>query len=282
MAFANKSAVGTIQLARTHASKPVMAKQNVVLVSGLARFIAAILGAANSVMNLVHHALSKSACGSEHMLSTVVDFLEMKEYKEVDVDEAPCIFPDCGHFFTVESMDGQMSMRDHYELDENDIPTGIKTAADPFSMDEVKTCSVCRSSLRNIARYGRIVRRAMLDEATKKFISWSAIRHIELADRLMTEQQRLEQSEEKEQDVGRSGRLSLTGDAVTQIKNLRKWVGQKRYNGLVQVYTDISRFVDQVSVQAQPFHKVFEFVRHAKRQNRTGGSFDYDRDIIQL
>lgn len=222
------------------------------------------------------------ACGSEDILSTVVDFLEMKEYKEVDVDEAPCIFPDCGHFFTVESMDGQMSMREHYELDENDIPTGIKTAADSFSMDEIKTCSVCRSSLRNIARYGRIVRRAMLDQATKKFISWSAIRHLQLADHLMTEQQKLDQSEETQQDVSRPGRLTLTGDVVTQINNLRKWVGHKRYNGLAQVYTDISRFVDQVSVQAQPFHRVFEFVRHAKRQNRTENSFDYEGHIIQL
>ncbi|KAI3401213.1 hypothetical protein diail_11919 [Diaporthe ilicicola] len=204
------------------------------------------------------------------------------EYKEVDVDEAPCIFPDCGHFFTVESMDGQMSMREHYEMDENEMPTAIKNSADPFSMDEVKACSVCRSSLRNIARYGRIVRRAMLDEATKKFISWSAIRHLELAERLMTEQQKLEQNSDKEQDVGRPGRLDLIGDASTQIRNLGIWVGQKRYKGLAQTYVEISKFVEQVSVESQPFHRVFEFVRHAKRQNKTGAAFDYDQDIIQL
>lgn len=221
-------------------------------------------------------------CGSEDVLTTIVDLLEMKEYREITIDETPCIFPDCGHFFTMESMDGQMSMREHYELDGNGIPTGIMDAAKPFSMDEVKACSVCRGSLRNISRYGRIVRRAMLDEATKKFISWSAHRHLELADYLIKEQQKLEDSADQVKDVGRSGRLAISGNLFTQIRSLRKWVGQKRYNGLLQTYVNIERFVDQVSVQEQPFHRVFQFVRHARRQNKTDGVFHYDQDVIQL
>lgn len=221
-------------------------------------------------------------CGSDDVLSTTVDFLEMKEYKDIDINEAPCIFPDCGHFLTMESMDGQMSMHEHYELDENGIPTGIASATKPFSMDEVKVCSRCRGSLRNICRYGRIVRRAMLDEATKKFISWSANLHFHLAEVLMKEQQRLQESADQVKDVGRSGRLGLTGDVLTQIKNLRKWVGQGRYHALMQGYIRIRKFLDQVRVQEQPFDRVFQFVRHARRQKGTSGVFHYDQDIIQL
>ncbi|KKY39863.1 putative nf-x1 finger and helicase domain [Diaporthe ampelina] len=175
-----------------------------------------------------------------------------------------------------------MSMHDHYEIDEDGNPTGIAAATKPFSMDEVKSCSVCRGSLRNICRYGRIVRRAMLDEATKKFISWSANRHLELAEGLIKEQKKLEQIVDGVQDVGRAGQLALTGDVFMQIRNLRKWVGQKRYNGLMQLYINIDKFSDQVSVQEQPFHRVFEFVRHARRQNKTDGAFHYDQDIVQL
>ncbi|KAG8158268.1 hypothetical protein KVR01_012029 [Diaporthe batatas] len=216
------------------------------------------------------------------VLSTVVDLLEMKEYREIALDETPCIFPDCGHFLTLESMDGQMSMREHYELDENDIPVGILAATKPFSMDEVKVCSTCRGSLRSISRYGRIVRRAMLDEATKKFISWSASRHFELVEVLMKQEQKLEETLDQVKDVGRAGQLALTGDIVDQIINLRNWVGQKRYSGLMQTYLSISKFVAQVSVEEQPFHRVFEFVSHARRHKTTGGALLYDPDIIQL
>lgn len=221
-------------------------------------------------------------CSSDDVLSTTVDYLEMKEYRDVDVDETPCIFPDCGHFLIIESMDGQMSMHEHYVLDQNGIPTDIMPDAKPFSMDEVKACSVCRGSLRNICRYGRIVRRAMLDETTKKFISWSASVHFRLAEALMKEQQKLQENADDVQDVGRSGRLSLTGDILTQIKNLRKWVGQRRYDALLQGYIKTSKFVSQVSVQEQPFNRVFQFVRHARKNNGSVGSFQYDQDIIQL
>lgn len=223
-------------------------------------------------------------CGSEDVLSTVVDFYEMKEYRDTDVDATPCIFPDCGHFYTVESMDGQMDMREHYELDEKDMPIGIKAASKPFSMDEVKACSVCRGSLRSVARYGRIVRRAMLDEATKKFLFWSTDRHHELAGAFLTEQQKLEHEDTTKtmMEVGRPGRLGLTGSAYDQIKKLRKWVGKKRYNSLVQVYINISKYMDQVSVAEHPFHKVGNFVRHANRNHKTQGAFVYDEGVIQL
>lgn len=207
----------------------------------------------------------------------------MKEYREIDINEIPCIFPDCGHFLTVESMDGQMNMGDHYELDERGMPVSIKSASKPFSMDEVKVCSKCRGSLRSISRYGRIVRRAMLDEATKKFISWCSNRHLQLAEGLLLEQQRLDQNPSKAvKDVGQAGRLGLTGDAYDQLKNLRKWVGQGRYNRILQTYVDISKYMYQVRVEEQPFHKVSDFVRHANRHQKTRETFNYDEDVIQL
>ncbi|KAF3070223.1 hypothetical protein CFAM422_006693 [Trichoderma lentiforme] len=55
--------------------------------------------------------------------------------------------------------------------------------AEPFSLEEsgIPVCATCRGSLWNIARYGRIVRRAILDESTKKFIAWAYSRYLSLA-----------------------------------------------------------------------------------------------------
>lgn len=223
-------------------------------------------------------------CGSEDVLSAVVDYLLMGEYRDVDLDEDPCIFPDCGHFLTRSSMDGQMSMADHYELDGNDSPIAIKAPSAPFSMDgsTVKSCPQCRGSLRSVSRYGRIVRRAMLDESTKKFISWSGDRHLQLAERLLQDEQRLEHDgTDFSQNIGRPGKLNLSGRVPGQLSELQKWVGKDRYKASLRIYMDILRYRDQVKTEEQPFQKVANFVKHAHR-NKATGNFSFDGSVIQL
>ncbi|CAN8104811.1 unnamed protein product [Discula destructiva] len=214
----------------------------------------------------------------------VVDYLLMGEYRDVDLDEDPCIFPDCGHFLTKSSMDGQMAMAEHYELDEDGCPTAIKGPLSPFSMDgvTVKSCPQCRGSLRSIARYGRIVRRAMLDESTKKFISWSNDQHLKLAERLLKEEQRLENDKlSASEEALRPAELVMKGHIPGQLSQLNKWVGQGRYKSSIKLYMDIWRYQCQVKAEEQPFQKVANFVKHANR-NKATGNFRFDDSVIQV
>lgn len=48
----------------------------------------------------------------------------------------------------------------------------------------MKSCPTCRGPLRNLNRYSRIVRRALIDEATKKFIVWANMEFIPLVTRM--------------------------------------------------------------------------------------------------
>lgn len=223
-------------------------------------------------------------CGPDDIKSTVVDYLMMGEYKDVDLNEDPCVFPDCRHFLTKSSMDGQMQMGDHYDLDGDGSPTAIKGPSTPFILDgfTVKTCPQCRGSLRSIGRYGRIVRRAMLDESTKKFITWSEERHLQLADKLLQEQLRLENNKlDSDAGVGRPGHLKMTGHIPGQLTQLSKWVSHGRYKSAVQIYMDIHRYRDQVQAKEQPFQRVANFVKHAQG-NKTIGNFSFDKSVIQL
>jgi len=71
----------------------------------------------------------------------------------------------------VSSIDSQIDILVYYNIDPlTGYPISIKTSSRPFSIDKVKLYASYRGSLRNVARYGRIIRRAILDEATKKFI----------------------------------------------------------------------------------------------------------------
>lgn len=71
-------------------------------------------------------------------------------------------------------MDGHIEIAKYYTISDNtngENPIiGLKSRSVPFSTLELKNYPIYRIPLRNINRYSRIVRRAWIDEATKKFI----------------------------------------------------------------------------------------------------------------
>ncbi|KAF2485496.1 F-actin capping protein alpha subunit-domain-containing protein [Neohortaea acidophila] len=108
--------------------------------------------------------LGQDNCGKEEIFHQQVEYLECKEYKDVDLDQDPFIVLNCGHVFTIRTLDGLMDMAKFYKMDENDLAIAIQAQRAPnLSEQELKCCPNCRGSLRNIGRYGRIVRRAQLN-----------------------------------------------------------------------------------------------------------------------
>ncbi|KAF6831583.1 hypothetical protein CMUS01_07283 [Colletotrichum musicola] len=132
-------------------------------------------------------------CASDEIKDTVVDLIMLSDCRSVNLDEEPCIFPDCGHFLTYSTMDGQMGLQDFYDVSTEGIPTAIKSASHPFDPSQnIRACPTCRGSLRNVSRYGRIVRRGLLDESTKRFISWSNMKWNELSGAFLAAREELE------------------------------------------------------------------------------------------
>ncbi|KAI0480764.1 hypothetical protein GGR56DRAFT_664259 [Xylariaceae sp. FL0804] len=224
-------------------------------------------------------------CCSEEIRSTDVDFIMGLEYHEIDLDEDPCIFPDCGHFRTRTNMDGLMDMTAHYNMSGEELPNAILKSSRPFSMDEIKVCPTCRGSLRSIARYGRIVRRAMLDETSKKFITWSNSKHADLARRLLDVQEGIESRLKNELAAdptpGRKGKLSLSTSRATQLRNVCSFATE-RYAPALLLRQEISNFRNSVSREEQPYQRVADLVQHAKRLRKTDASFTFDESVIQL
>ncbi|KAG6083616.1 hypothetical protein E4U16_003878 [Claviceps sp. LM84 group G4] len=226
-------------------------------------------------------------CASDEIKATCVDFLEWKTYGEIDLEQEPCIFPDCGHFLTVASMDGQMDMASHYVVDAEGHPVGINKVSEPFSMDGagVPVCASCRGSLRHIARYGRIVRRAMLDEATKKFISWSKAKHILLASSLLEAETALESAADLGTATVKSAQSKRPKIALSQFSYLvclDRETKNKRYGKFLRLWKDINQFVKEVQKEEQPFQRVADLVRHTNRQRKTQKQFRFDDSVIQV
>jgi hypothetical protein len=162
-------------------------------------------------------------------------------------------------------MDAQMSMSEYYEMDDDDKIVGIKqTLSVPFSIDEIKRCAKCRGSLRTIGRYGRLIRRAMLDEATKRFIVWSNAQYIPLAKALQAEQDALPAKEDGKaiQALSING-LDLPSNIQGQIQALWSLPGS-RYQGLLKLRLGISRYLGMVDVEEQPFKRVLTLTQNPR------------------
>ncbi len=72
------------------------------------------------------------------------------------------------------SMDGHMGVRRFYDI----FPTtgaieALKALPEPISDENLKSCPMCRGPLRNINRYNRIVRQGLMEQASRKFVSWA-------------------------------------------------------------------------------------------------------------
>ncbi|OCL03127.1 P-loop containing nucleoside triphosphate hydrolase protein, partial [Glonium stellatum] len=199
-----------------------------------------------------------------------VDYLEGKTYQEICLDEKPCLFPPCGHIVTVESMDGIMAMGDHYNLDYESNVIGIKSSSEPFSSDELKTCPKCRASLRTVARYGRIVRRALLDEATKRFISSANQGYLPLATKLQDVQEVLQKSQEQLNRNALPPTINFDGPANTQLYKVSIIAGRTlRYLPAFTLRNDIWKYLEKVRQEEMPFMKVWQMVETVRRRAGT-------------
>lgn len=208
--------------------------------------------------------------GSDAIRNIQADLLMLTTYGEVDLDADPCIFTPCGHIFTVDSLDGTMSMTDFYEIDAaTGRYTGIKSSVEPFSMKESKPCPECRASLRGVARYGRLVKRAALDESAKKLIDWAKYKHQGLVIRLEEFQADLVKTVDSLRKPTQTVRLNGTIDA--QLVNVAKLQTRSRYGKLLGVVAGIRQYVKRLQDEEQPYRRVHDLVEVARQQKTISG-----------
>ena len=224
-------------------------------------------------------------CADESVKDMMVDYIMGSSYAEVDLDESPCLIPTCGHLLTLESMDGHMDMSEYYttssETDVDDPITALKMSSVPFSTSELKNCPMCRRPLRNINRYGRIVRRAWIDEATKKFIVWAAAQFVPLASRLARAEAKLREPVDPDRNPNAPRveatalspaleRLSLepvrlTGSRDQQIQAAFKAKKEaERYKEIFRLRNHIKWFLRQVDEAEQPIGRIHSLVEDAR------------------
>ena len=102
---------------------------------------------------------------SDDEKTAIVDFIMQRPISDIDTTSddvsEKLIALECGHIFTVETLDGHCSMSEYYEIDPM---TGryITMKAPPVKFQTPPACPTCRGPITS-PRYGRVTKRANLD-----------------------------------------------------------------------------------------------------------------------
>ncbi|KAF2275492.1 uncharacterized protein EI97DRAFT_475520 [Westerdykella ornata] len=207
-------------------------------------------------------------CGNSTIKDMVVDYLEMKTYKEVDLDDDPVIFPNCGHGITMLNMDGSLEISKVYEIDPDGKIKGIQ-CTEPFQgeLKQLPGCPVCRGTLRGINRYGRLVRRVLLDESTKRFITWAGSQFSPVSEKLFEAQDKLSKAPHIPSDAVLPPRLDISGSRGNQFQTLVNLTeGWTRYDDMKNARNAIASYYAKVNKDATPFAKIWQLVEIARRR----------------
>ncbi|CDO69109.1 hypothetical protein BN946_scf185042.g11 [Trametes cinnabarina] len=109
-------------------------------------------------------ALQRGLTIIEERLADIVDFIMQRRLEEIDPQSTDVsdrlITLDCGHIFTVETLDGHCGMHDYYVID--DMGRYVRTKSPPVNYQTPPTCPTCRGPITAL-RYGRVTKRATLD-----------------------------------------------------------------------------------------------------------------------
>ncbi|PWY75451.1 P-loop containing nucleoside triphosphate hydrolase protein [Aspergillus heteromorphus CBS 117.55] len=217
-------------------------------------------------------------CCNQGVLTRNVDLLEFKAYKDINIDQDPLIFLSCGHFYTSTSLDGVMSMSEYYDMDQL---TGIiirpKVSYRAMSSGDVKGCPECRMPLRNINRYNRIIKKGLLDEATKRFVSHTNSIYAGLMEAIRKRETDIEK--ERVQFMSNWPLDDLGSKGPDQVQ---RSIEAYRAKGN-RLQRQIKEFTKSVGREEQPFGRVNNMLAAAaaRDQSIVTTSFPFDESIIQ-
>ncbi|KAJ5643718.1 uncharacterized protein N7484_006225 [Penicillium longicatenatum] len=182
----------------------------------------------------------------------------------------------------MESMDAQMDLQKHYKVDADGKPIALLVSSRPFSIEDIKTCGICRGHLRDIARYGRLVRRALLDESTKKLILRLNQEFVPLAQQLTRESRKLREVDLLE--MARWPNIEIKGQSQEQLEVMQPVMNSakpRRWNKMIELRERIMEYVRVVNPEEQPFQRVRDMVINAQQRKTTTADFKFGDEILQ-
>lgn len=195
-----------------------------------------------------------------------VDILEFTTFGEVDLDSAPVVVLSCGHFFTIETLDGLVGMNEVYTTNGQGEFVGLEDISWTFT-SSIPRCPDCKSAIRQYAtkRYNRIVNRAVIDEMSKRFLV-NGQKRLQGLEKKVTLLESV--SEKSRQEL--ISRTNKPGTHTSPIKSVQIIEDLKSRNeSFKKLNREIASFLSSVSDNNQPIQKLHNATLKAIRAKKT-------------
>ncbi|SMQ51354.1 unnamed protein product [Zymoseptoria tritici ST99CH_3D7] len=205
--------------------------------------------------------------GTDNNKALIADKTNLTAYGDVNLVTDPCIFTECGHIFTIDSLDAAIGIDDHYEIDlDSGELVGLKTPPGHFAMRDLASCPDCCGSLHGLARYGRITRQALLDKTAEKLAAFSNRKYQDFAARLATLENELHGTVDSA--IKPTQNLRIAGDMSDQLIAVQRATTATRYKPLLAFLSETSAFIQKLGQEEQSYHYVHD-LSDARQQDGT-------------
>ncbi|CAN9188156.1 unnamed protein product [Alternaria alternata] len=190
------------------------------------------------------------------------DMIMMLPYADVDLNDSPIVVLSCGHFFTTETLDGLVGLKDVYSLDASTgLFTGLIENAELSA--SIPQCPNCREPIKQYVtqRYNRLINRAVIDEMSKRFI--------------VNGQQELQQLQGQLEDVRKELEASQKGVVPAEIVRLRGEAAHEftmqsindeirnRSGDTIKLLNAVKAFQRRMDIRHQPTYKLHQATLHS-------------------
>ncbi|KAJ5485887.1 hypothetical protein N7530_000187 [Penicillium desertorum] len=173
--------------------------------------------------------------------------------------------------------------RAYYEVDANGKPVSTWVSLTPFSIQDIKTCATCRGPLRDIARYGRLVRRAILDESTKKLIILLNQEYVPLAQELPQLVHELHATK-GQRKYPWPALIEISGPRSHQIQSMGEIIQSTnpgRWDSILDLRKRVELYRRRVRPEEQPFERVRRMIDNARQRQRIRMNPDHVENVLQ-
>lgn len=194
-------------------------------------------------------------------------------YCDIDINESPIVVLGCGHFWTIETLDGHVGLKDVYEVDPH--TGGFISLIDNRELQAIvpKCPGGCGVPIQQHAtqRYNRLINRAVIAEQSRRFITTG-----------LQDMQELEGEMDKLRYELDGSRKKLTASLNTkaQLRGMVQHVSEHTVQNLERTIHDrctestklvnrIKDFQKRSSAQHQPGNKLHDAIMHSANRRAT-------------